>query len=376
MFSTSLLRVSGPPPSDLLARFVTQLQLLLTEGEFVSTYKLALLIALARWATENPDYDEDSPLDVQVLAGHFVELYWPHVLPFRAPAAAVAEGIDVPGGGLGWGGVLAQDRGQHSEHQMPRVLKELRRVRAGGVVAPHQLAAKQRDDLWRKVRRAIADQPLWKLHKLRGNDRPMRFLYHRGANDYQLVFEPGVVACLAHLAPLIEDTVRAAWLRFVVRCNPAVLGPVADLEAFLFPESRASLSVWRAPLQEVQDDRCFYCGGALAATPVIDHFLPWVRYPRDLGHNFVLAHAGCNQDKSDHLASVEHLGRWCERNATRGTHLARRFDELHLPHDWPTLRGVATSLYQLAEAGDALVWHRGRALVALDKGWRRALAAS
>jgi len=79
------------PSPEQLGTFVCRLQRLLTGGEFVSTYKLALLIALARWAIEHPDHDERQPLDVSALAGHFVELYWPHVLPFHADVARVAE---------------------------------------------------------------------------------------------------------------------------------------------------------------------------------------------------------------------------------------------------------------------------------------------
>ena len=34
----------------------------------------------------------------------------------------------------------------------------------------------------------------------------------------------------------------------------------------------------------------------------VDHFISWSRYTTDLGHNFVLAHPGCNSQKSDYLA--------------------------------------------------------------------------
>jgi 5-methylcytosine-specific restriction endonuclease McrA len=33
----------------------------------------------------------------------------------------------------------------------------------------------------------------------------------------------------------------------------------------------------------------------------IDHFIPWSRFPVDLGNNFVLALATCNGKKSDRL---------------------------------------------------------------------------
>ena len=42
---------------------------------------------------------------------------------------------------------------------------------------------------------------------------------------------------------------------------------------------------------------------------------PWSRYPIDLGHNFVLAHAGCNGAKAYHTRrQAMRLGRWVERN--------------------------------------------------------------
>ena len=103
------------------ARFFTNLQHLLTEGEFVSTYKYALLIALARWAVENPDHDERVPLAVGDLAEHFLALYWPQARPCAANEAARAVAEPRPAYGSvpdeGWRAVLDQDRGW----QRPRV---------------------------------------------------------------------------------------------------------------------------------------------------------------------------------------------------------------------------------------------------------------
>ena len=44
----------------------------------------------------------------------------------------------------------------------------------------------------------------------------------------------------------------------------------------------------------------------------VDHFVPFSLYPRDLMHNFVLAHPACNRSKSDTLAALPHLERWRE----------------------------------------------------------------
>ena len=41
-------------------------------------------------------------------------------------------------------------------------------------------------------------------------------------------------------------------------------------------------SAVRRALQEMQENRCFYCGSAMKQDPHVDHFIPWSRYPRDL----------------------------------------------------------------------------------------------
>jgi hypothetical protein len=60
-----LLEGLRAPAPEQLGAFVARLQRLLTGGEFVNTYKLALLIALARWAVEHPAHDESLPIDVE-----------------------------------------------------------------------------------------------------------------------------------------------------------------------------------------------------------------------------------------------------------------------------------------------------------------------
>lgn len=125
---------------------------------------------------------------------------------------------------------------------------------------------------------------------------------------------------------------------------------------------------------EVQRERCFYCAGRIRGDVQVDHFLPWSLYARDLGHDFVLAHAGCNRAKRDHLASCEHLERWCRRNREDAARLTGAFDAAGLPHDLAAVRGAASSFYGIAAATGSPVWRRGRELVSLDDGWRILLA--
>ena len=364
------------------ARFIRNLQFLLTEGEFVNTYKFALLISLVRWALEHPDHDEKEPLDVARLSPYFAELYWPHVQPFGvavpppSAAAGAAAGARPPyGTGVrdSWRGVLVQDRGQWSEQQIPRVLKLIRSERDAGIAHLDHLPLLRRERLLREVAKSIRQMPLWKLHHVRDQQEPLRFLYRQGPTERTILFEPGIVACLAGFAPLVEEVVRSAWLRFVLRCNAGLLAAASQVEQFLFPGSRDDLEAWRPELRDLQQGQCFYCERAIDGAGVVDHFLPWSRYPRDLGHNFVLAHGACNGAKSDHLAAHRHLLRWCRRNAEQGARMAQHFQANGLPHDWPTLWQVARSLYRIADDCGAKVWVTKREFVPLDSEWESVL---
>src|SRR5262245_18069895 len=111
--------------ADVEARFVRGRQYLLTEGKFVNTYKSALLLSLTRWPVEHPGHDERQPVDVREFALHFAALYWPHVRPFRVAGERAAAEREPAYAGV-WRGVLVQDRGARSEHQIPHVLKQIR----------------------------------------------------------------------------------------------------------------------------------------------------------------------------------------------------------------------------------------------------------
>lgn len=358
---------AGRATAEQQAHFFVKLQHLLTEGEFVSTYKFALLLALTRWAVENPDHDEAVPLDAAALAPHFVRLYWSHTRPFGAGTEVVTadDAADE------WRYILVQDRGR----QRPRVLKLVLAAQQAGHGDLGDLPVVRRDQLLAKVKASIRAMPLWKLHALAGG-REMQFLYRRGGDANTLLFEPGIVGCLAEFSGLIEHIVRSAWLRFVVRCNARLVGKAAQVEDFLFPDGRGRLDALRPVLEQVQGRTCFYCDRDLRQDVAVDHFLSWSRYPRDLGHNFVLAHARCNGQKRDHLPSVEHLGRWRQRNEDGGRQLAAAFDAAGLPHDWPTLCRVAQSLYRSAANAGAGVWRVGSGLVPLADDWRRILGVA
>jgi 5-methylcytosine-specific restriction endonuclease McrA len=112
----------------------------------------------------------------------------------------------------------------------------------------------------------------------------------------------------------VQQLTRSHWVDHIKRNrrNTSILGQADDLEDFLFAASRQSLLAMGQGLRQLEGSRCFYCAQALAEADV-DHFVPFSLYPRDLAHNFVLAHPTCNRSKSDTLAGGPHLERWLER---------------------------------------------------------------
>jgi hypothetical protein len=128
-------------------------------------------------------------------------------------------------------------------------------------------------------------------------------------------------------------------------------------------------------LRDHQSDQCLYCPRKLKGGGEVDHFIAWSRYPVDLGHNLVLAHATCNAKKRDFLAYPVHLERWQRSHIERAPELAERFDSLALPHDGERSRAVAWWAYEQGEAAGAHAWIDADRFVRLDRSWRDVLGA-
>ena len=106
----------------------------------------------------------------------------------------------------------------------------------------------------------------------------------------------------------------------------------------------------------------------------MDHFVPWRRYPLDLGHNFVLAHGSCNSSKSDRLAALPHLRRWHKRNVSGLYELPGRFSEAGLTHDLEASNRITRWAYGQVAGQGGQVWVKGGTLVALGRDWEGVLA--
>jgi hypothetical protein len=140
-------------------------------------------------------------------------------------------------------------------------------------------------------------------------------------------------------------------------------------------QERASLDAYRPILLEVQKGICLYCQKPLTKQAQVDHFVPWSRYPADLGHNFILAHDKCNNAKSDHLAAEDHLAAWIERNREQQAELQERLVAAALPCDLTATVQIAKWVYQQTEKANGQVWVMEKLLRHLGPDWTKCFAA-
>ena len=330
--------------------FLTKLQRILSEGQFVASYKYALLLALAELSVEK-EVAPNAMLHIELgeLAERFIRLYWRQVAPF------------------GTGGVLVQATGLQAS-----VINQIATFKTD---AP-TLTTARRHTKWKRlvqsVSRLLVKMPLWKL-QLVGRDR-LDFLYEERLVNYGILLRPGVAACFRAQFNIIKAVVQMAWLSFVQQLplNRPVLGSTTDLAEFLFGAERAGLTVITDGLRGLQKGTCFYCSNTLRGEGgEVDHFIPWSRYPLDLGHNFVLAHAACNHDKRDMLAATGHLERWVERNDREDDSLAQIYSAARFPFDADASSSIALWAYENAEKAHALVWVRCKGQTShLSESWK------
>ena len=343
------------PTSEQQLWFIRNIQRLM-DGQFTATYKFALLQALADLAVSKGN-DTGAPLHLKVddIAERFIELYWQQSRPFFA-----ADDDD--------GTILRQNTGRQAA--IVKTLRHLHTVHSGSLPR----FRKERDSFDRTVQdfsRRVREMPLWRLQKV-GREE-LEFLYPNvGSGDVVVLF-PGVAYCFRRYHGIVSDIVQSAWLRFVRRLNAEALGVSQDLVSFMFDQERSNLSACRDLLKDLQHGQCFYCGKAIKGPGAVDHFVPWGRYTTDHGHNFVLADATCNSQKSDRLASERHLESWVQRNHEHGDLLDSELRNTGLASSLATSVNIARWAYtQTAQLG-SLVWLEKQKLVPLGKGWEAML---
>ncbi len=345
------------PTAEQQIRFLTNLQRLLAEWQFVATYKYALLLALADIAIEiGKDSGESLAIPTKIIAEKFVLYYWRQVVPY------------VPKSDPAAGQVLRQNTGRQAA-----IIRQVLAARQqfGDSVATAQRNKESWNALIRDVDQVVRQMPLWKLQT--AGRSSLEFLYENRGQGTTIELRAGVAYCLRQFYGLIGDLVRGAWSRYVRRHNHDALGTTADLSEFLFGSERSDLSVVRDVLQDVQSGYCFYCEKVMRSIGHVDHFVPWSKYPVDLGHNFVLAHQNCNSAKADHLAASEYLTAWAERNQRHREQLEVEFGQRGILHDLPTSVRIANWAYQQAFDVGGLTWTWNKDMVTLPGDWQKPL---
>lgn len=333
--------------------FLGNLQRILNEGAFVATYKYALVRVLADLCIERmPAADGSLQLPLEDIAERFIEVYWRHAAPFRHRRT------------------LVQATGNQAS-----LIARLIAVREKVAKLSEARRMPRWHSLVRRTQNLLLEQPLWRLQRV-GNEL-LECFYANRLDDGAIRLKPGVADCFRTQFAVVQALIQLAWLRMVQQLpvNRDLIGQGGDVAEFLFGADRGVLVRLSAGLIEVQAGRCFYCNRRISGAGQVDHFVPWIRYPRDLGHNFVVAHDLCNHRKRDLLAGVPHLDHWLERNTTQGKELDQIFSEARMLHDSDTSRHVAAWSYEQVERAGGLVWVGGERFEHLGPAWRSRFAA-
>jgi 5-methylcytosine-specific restriction endonuclease McrA len=342
---------SSPPTAEQQITFLHDLQRIFEEGDFSATYKFALLLALAEISVESGDDSGDvSTISLRRVAEKFVELYWRQAAPYRA-----TDTTD---------GVLFQNLGTQAA--------VIRHVGALHALSQGKLSVARLSNEWREtistIARIVREMPLRHLQVVGGEQRQFLYIFPP-ARSGEIELKAGVVFNLRKFQGFIQQMARSAWVDHV-RANSrnvAILGKSDDLEGFMFGSPRADLSQAAELLAGIQSKRCFYCDTAIGGRGVVDHFIPWSRYPRDTAHNFVLAHAACNGDKRELLAARQHLERWSVRNDHYREEIGGPLRLAGFVDDLDASRMVARWAYGQAIGGHA--WSAKNLMEPIDAGY-------
>ena len=345
----------APTPAEQVA-FLGQIERLLSEGQFVATYKYALLVAIADLCVQlGRDDGSELDLPVRLIAEQFIELYWRQCAPY-------GQGV-----GDGSYGTLVQNTGQQAF--MVSIVQQLHSVSPTITVAK---ASPAWGPAVTKTAQLIKKMPLWRLQVLR--NETVEFLYTSGAAPGDILLKPGVAANFRRFHGMIIRMAQSEWQRFIqgIPGNASLLGATSDLGQFLFGAERAALKRMIEPLADIQRGLCLYCKKRVDSGE-IDHFVPWSRYPRDLAHNLVLAHKQCNGKKSDLLAAEAHLENWVQRNQNHDSIIAEAGRHAGVLVDVPAVLHVAAWAYALGAGIRASVWIEGDRVEHLTGRWRPVL---
>ncbi|MFB3853842.1 MAG: HNH endonuclease [Vicinamibacterales bacterium] len=341
---------------------------ILGQGGFSATYKFALFTAILDLCIEKTSVKGIPPesLTTRQLAEKVVELYWNQVSPFAGVGTLRQGGARGEQAEIVWRIARARERWADAATDTPHRARREHSVEFGSLLdfvewKLIEMPIPRLQVLGRKEERFLYEYN-W-TQEVRRSDVSG---YQRGATtnfDNRLLLRPGVAEQLVRLNGILRPLFYRKWAVMVARMNAL---PEAELEQFLFGAERIPLDPVRQPLRELQENRCFYCDGRIAAAADVDHFIPWSRYRDDGLDNLVVAHPACNNSKRDFLASAEHVQRWACRTRLQVAAL----DSLALELSWPRNKerslSVGAAIYLRLPAA-ARLWQARDHFVPVDR---------
>jgi 5-methylcytosine-specific restriction endonuclease McrA len=360
---TDQCSTSARDPIDLAERVLEMLD----QGRFTATYKYAVLLALIDLCLENvtPGVVAPGMVTTRQLAEKVVQIYWPQTRRHGERALRQSGG------------------GRDSQAEIVRAIERFRDAVGPGHDLSSEAARRDAPQRWERLVRTVEwkliEMPLPRLQVVGNEDVPVLYRINwgkhpdqrqvtryqcgeRGPFDNRILLLPGVPEALVRLNNLLRPLIQQQWATKVAELNRL---DQHELGEFLFGVSRTSLERVRAPLCELQEQRCFYCRERFAATndkrPDVDHFVPWARYPDNGIHNLVAAHARCNERKRAFLAAAPHVIQWTGRN-WRDDDTKMRLATIARDIAWDAhperTHGVARSIY-LHLPEDTRLWLSG-----------------
>jgi hypothetical protein len=325
---------------------------LLDEGQFVASYKFALLLSLADLFIEKGD-DSGSALTLTAdeIGEKFVHYYWRQAIPYRADAKAR---------------VLQQNIGKQAA--AVNIIRAARELHGDSLAA-----VMKQPEIWNNLRRNTAAvvriMPLWKPQTV-GRER-LDFLYENADEGKTIDLRPGVAYCFRRFHALISDLVRGAWVRYVRQQNLNILGEAADLNEFLFDSERAALAVVRPVLIDIQSAGAFIATSAYlrpARTSIVSS------PGRVTGWTWAITSCSPTADAIARSGTgcqpTNYLPAWTGRNRHYGDQIGAAMEERGIVSELAASNRVAQWAYAQAESAGGLTWLRADELVPLAVGRR------
>lgn len=343
-----------------VGNFLEAVQELIFSNSLNNTYKLALIIAIADLALEQPtqEIDADCPLRVpfERLGEKFLELYWPQTNDYQTEVtlengrridrcARIEQGAN---------------RGQLKIFSLIDQFCAHEELVASETRRPTFLQARRIVGFDKLIRDCTRDVVVKNpLQYIKGCE----FLFTLDRVGKALVISAKHADMLRRFHTTVTELARTRWENKVrsLDKNAQILGesPVMSLREFLFNQTRSeNLTVARNILTEVTGQcHCFYCGCALGkAKTHVDHFLPYRIFNLPRIHNFVLACEHCNTSKSDSLAADDHLTHWVERNVRYGKDLFEAAQVVYFPNEYRGFYRFVKETYENALFRNETFW--------------------